>query len=244
MNKFNQVKEKIFARLMEERIPGVEYQMLDKKGKPVQVIEQCEKVVAVLKEQKASAATKLMEDFIKIQTITKSLEKLNAEFLSEVGTMFEETFSPEDIVYSRAIQTASLVMTFTKEGKKETIDYKKFIEEVKTILTPELVEKLNEIRKKYTTVKKIDPRYHSMKFSSEESKQRVKSKMGKFAMEFDATKADEGGDKEELQESMVYGFMKIRQNFMKMMHKLVNSVMVWSHKFDYRLKMIETRFDK
>ena len=91
-----------------------------------------------------------------IDMLTEQRNTLNEQVKERLG----ELFNAEDEVLTRVVETVSLTATLSKRTPASTIevedfDAQGFIEEIYNTM-PDLVEQLDEIKKRYTTLNTIE----------------------------------------------------------------------------------------
>ncbi|MCH8232406.1 MAG: hypothetical protein IIB82_07160, partial [Bacteroidetes bacterium] len=115
------------------------------------------KVIANLTKQKSSAATKLATRYKQIDSaqkkITEQRNTLNLEMTEYVSSLFDA----EDAIYTRVVDTASMILTLSKaqKGTKVSVNFEKILEEILKIV-PELTSQVDSLLKKYTVIKEFE----------------------------------------------------------------------------------------
>jgi len=139
--------------------PQYDKRYLTKSGKEVQEIDdRVTKAIIELKKQKSSSATKLIDQFSKSLQQKKMLDKEIEQLKEKSYLLFSELFEARDAVYTRVIETASLILTMSKETKMTTTKFNvdEFFTELEQTVAPNIYALLAEMRKKFTEVKTID----------------------------------------------------------------------------------------
>jgi hypothetical protein len=133
-----------------------EYQGFKKSGSKSEDPNEITKVVAVLKAQKASAASKLADEFIKIQEEKQRIDALELKFKEKGREFVGNLFDADDEIWTRVVQTAKVSMQISKATVRTTV---KFDEEgfynALVKLAPQLTDKLIKLRKSYTVTSSI-----------------------------------------------------------------------------------------
>lgn len=167
--------------IAEGRDPSIEY--TEKKVKGV-----LDRVTATLSGKQSAAFTRLGKKYEEIDTIEKELSAQKEQLNAEAKEKMEALFDIEDEVYTRVVETASLVLTLSKRTEDQPAPQEQAIEtDVEGMLAellemmPDLTDTLNTLRNKYTkevtrTVMKpaagkkgAPPRLGKPKFKTEES---------------------------------------------------------------------------
>jgi len=144
----------IDAKRPDQRHPDVEYEEVPKKKSEPDVIDS---VIAYLSGGESGAYTKLAKRFKDIKDAEAQLienkNKLNAELKENVDNLFPEA----DDIFTRVVDTASLVIKIGKAEKAHQIDRfdaEGYIKEIEKMF-PELTESFKTVREKFTTVQEI-----------------------------------------------------------------------------------------
>lgn len=135
------------------RLPGIDY---EEKGKTKRDTAEglIDQVIAYLTGDVSGKYTRLANRFRRVKRIKELLAKEQASLNVDMKEAADQLFPAADDVYTRVIDTISLII---KVGKAEertmppTFDKDGYIAELEA-LVPELGEKLEELRKQYTTI--------------------------------------------------------------------------------------------
>jgi hypothetical protein len=144
------------------RQKGIEYRMVNKSGKPTEDMTKVTKVIADLKSQKATAATKLALQFQKILEERKRLETEEENLKIKGRTTVADLFDAKDEILTRVAETASVVMQISKASERTDIklDVDGLLNAIGE-LAPELIESIKALREKYTSETKtpVSPKF-------------------------------------------------------------------------------------
>lgn len=144
-----QLTFKDYISLFEVRKDNIEYV-------EVKVKDKIARVVTTLEGNQSGVITKLAKTYMQLDRAVKALaERRNAnneELTDTVSSFFDEA---TDSVYTRVINTVSFTLTLAKQTPPEdktTVDYEKICAELKKLISEDLIGKIAEIEKQYTTV--------------------------------------------------------------------------------------------
>jgi hypothetical protein len=153
--KFN---KSILSYLLEVRDPVLQYKTANAKNKPTIVESEIDKVILELKDKNSAPASNLANRFDEIKQLERDIQERKLKFDEKILEFFENHFDPTDAVYTRVIETASLVIQVGTPSVRKNVKFDEdgFFTEVSKELTPELIEKMKELRKKFTTTKDSD----------------------------------------------------------------------------------------
>lgn len=118
-----------------------------------------DKVTAVLSGKKSEVFTKIAQEYKRIDDEIDKLQKERNELNDKVKTKMAAMFDATDEVYTRIIESVSLVANLSKRTPDhtktvETFDAEGMLEELAETM-PELTEQLTYLRSKYTTIKEV-----------------------------------------------------------------------------------------
>lgn len=127
-----------------------------KEGKIKGVID---KVTAVLTGKKSEIFTKIAQEYKRIDDEIDRLQKERDSLNDKVKEKMSAMFDANDEIYTRIIESVSLVANLSKRTPDhtktiETFDPEGMLEELAETM-PELTEQLTYLREKYTTVKEV-----------------------------------------------------------------------------------------
>lgn len=132
--------------IMEGRLPGIEYDDKD------------DRVTASLKGRDSEKYTKLGQKIQRIETLSKELADLQKEVKAETKTDIADLFDAVDAVKTRVVETLSLIFTLSKDPKKqENPKYKEILETLSADFTPDLIKKMEALKKTMVTVVNKSP---------------------------------------------------------------------------------------
>lgn len=116
------------------------------------------KVTATITSHLSGKYTKLANNLQRIDQLTEELKSLQAEVKDQQREQVAELFDAEDAVFTRVVETKSVIFTLSKDPKAtEAPQYKKILEEFETMLTPELVKVLHALKKQHVTITQKAP---------------------------------------------------------------------------------------
>jgi len=132
--------------------PDIRYQEVPKTKKDPSVIDS---VIAFLSGKKSERFTKMARRYARAKRIEKMLAMEKQKLNAEVKEACEELFEVADQVYTRVVDTATMVFKLSKasETEKTTFDQKAYIAELEQ-LTEMAVDELEKLRKKHETITK------------------------------------------------------------------------------------------
>jgi predicted nucleic acid-binding Zn-ribbon protein len=140
--------------LAEARDPSLKYSAKEVKKK-------IEKIVVQLEGNKSGVMTKLAKAYFELDKSIKSLEEERDELNKKLKAEVEGLFDAEDIIYTRIVETCTFIATLNKVSApkdKVEVNYEKIIEELTKLVPAELTANVDEIRKTYTTISKVEPK--------------------------------------------------------------------------------------
>lgn len=120
------------------------------------VKKEVDRVTATLQGNDSGAFTRVAKRYKQIDRLQASLKIKRDELNKEVTAKVEALFNAEDEIYTRVVDTVSIVMTLSKktEVTTEDFDIDGYLEEVETLLVG-FEKKLQLLRAKYTEVETI-----------------------------------------------------------------------------------------
>lgn len=170
--------------IYEARDKDLDYATELKKG-------EIDKVIVSLEGNKSGTMTKLAKRFKEIDKQLKQIEKEHDKVKDEAKDIVSGLFDAEDEVYTRVVRTASLALTLSKSIKhtSDVVDYEKIANELISLLDGELLQKAEEIKKKYTILGSVQKATPKLSVKVEESKftdfvQKVATYFDNFAAKF------------------------------------------------------------
>lgn len=147
-----------------------------------------DRVIAEISGKQSAAFTRIGKKYEELDTIEKEISEQKEQLNAETKAKMEELFNVEDEVYTRVVDTVSLVLTLSKRTEAEPApqevvtetDVDGMLNELSEMM-PDLIDTLNTLKKKYTkevtrTVMKpaagkraAEPRLGKPKFKTAES---------------------------------------------------------------------------
>lgn len=116
------------------------------------------KVTAKLSSYNSQSYTKLAQKVLRAKELAAEVKQLEEEIKQETREDIADLFSATDIVYTRVVETVSFVMTLSKNPEASTTyKYAEILKELTEELTPELISKLEVIKKKYQGTSQRSP---------------------------------------------------------------------------------------
>lgn len=110
------------------------------------------RAIIMLQGKDSEIYTKLAVKLQKIQDLEDEAKKLKKEVKDETRTYIEDLFTSDDVIYTRVVETVSVIFTLSKKPEASTTpQYKTILEELIQFLTPELQKKLEELKALYST---------------------------------------------------------------------------------------------
>lgn len=128
---------------------------VNKSGKETDDKSKIEKVIVELKGSEAGKVTKIVNQLQEISDLEKELKQKKEKLKCSSKEICDELFKAEDEVYTRVMETSSVILTISKSTTREKIDYKKALEEMATKLTPDIIKQMNEIIKAFTKTEEV-----------------------------------------------------------------------------------------
>ena len=145
------------------------------------------KITATVSARISEKYTKLAQNLQKIDDLTEQIKNLQAEVKQQRREDVAALFDAEDAVFTRVIDTKSVVFTLSKDPKAtELPQYKKILEELEQHLTPELLRVLAALKREHVTVTQKEP---SLKYDMKEDASSVNelvSKVNRWLPKFDS----------------------------------------------------------
>ena len=149
-------KFKDFNRELKEANDNYEYDLEYHKSKA--------KVIAFLHGRHSEEYTKLANKLEEISDLEAEIKRLKAEMKDEVKEKISDLFEAEDVIYTRVVETVSVIFTMSKDPKPtRSVAYAKVFDAFTEHLTPELIEMLESLKEQYTSQPRQRP--PSLKFT-------------------------------------------------------------------------------
>lgn len=112
-----------------------------------------DKITAKVSGHLSASLTKMAKNIDHISKLQEEIDLLSKETKADAREVMSDLFTAEDEVRTRVVETRSFSITLTKTPKPtETVKYTKVLEEFTEHLTPELIQILEDIKAKHTTV--------------------------------------------------------------------------------------------
>jgi len=156
--------------LFENRItdnPDVSYELKGKSG-AAEKRGEFEKAIVTLTGAKSGVYTKYAREYQEIDNKLKELETLRDSLNTKVKSSIEELFDAEDAVYTRVVDTVSMLATLSKyvppsQYQEEEFDVAGFMAELTQTASEELLPIITAMKAKYTKIvekqkKEVAPR--------------------------------------------------------------------------------------
>lgn len=131
-----------------------------------------DRVVVELRGTESAVLSRLARQIVRIDRLIKKLNTQKKTIHDELKERVSDLFDAEDEVITRVAETVSFILTLdrrTEPSKTEKVDYEKAFLELYEIM-PELTDKLNEVLRKYTTVREIAPKTPGLRIKVKEGK--------------------------------------------------------------------------
>jgi DNA-directed RNA polymerase subunit F len=143
----------ILEKLFEERDDEFAYTTLNKSGKPTEDPDKITKVVAVLKQSTSKRATDLGKKYEDILRRQKQIDKDLEEIKDKAVDLVEGLHDARDAIYTRAVETAKVILTLSKESVRKNIkfDQEKFLTKILDIV-PDLEKEIKIFEKECTSI--------------------------------------------------------------------------------------------
>lgn len=131
--------------------PEVSYDHKETKG-------EINKVIANLKGNYSGKFTKLGRTLNRISWLSDKLDQLKQQAKQETREHIAELFNAEDAVRTRVIDTVSFTFTMSKDPEpSKTVKYAKVLEELQEHLTPELLQVMEALVEKHSSITHKEP---------------------------------------------------------------------------------------
>lgn len=117
--------------------------------------DKVDKVIVVLKGSKSKKATALAKQFDEVNKKKKEIIGMENKLKEDMKQLASDLFNINDSVYTRVLETASVVITATKMSTRENFDSEKFLEKISKEF-PKLVAKFNEIADECKKITNVD----------------------------------------------------------------------------------------
>lgn len=117
--------------------------------------DKVDKVIVVLKGSKSKKATALAKQFDEVNNKKKEIIGMENKLKEDMKQLASDLFNINDSVYTRVLETASVVITATKMSTRENFDSEKFMEKISKEF-PKLVVKFNEIADECKKITNVD----------------------------------------------------------------------------------------
>jgi len=135
------------------RIKGLDYEERTK-TKSSDIVDQ---VIVTLSGSDSATYTRLANRYRKMKELEAQVKKEKDELNNLLKGKVDELFPEDDDVYTRVVDTASIVIKVGKAEKAKTIetfDAEGYIKEIESMF-PELEEAFNTVKEKYKGIKKV-----------------------------------------------------------------------------------------
>lgn len=119
-------------------------------------------VLALLHGKHSEEYTRLAYKIEEIQKLEDEIKLLKKDIKGEIKEKIFSLFDAEDKIYTRVVETVSVIFTVSKDPQPtSTVSYKKVLDEFTKHLTPDLIDVLEKLKLKFTAVRQREP---SLKF--------------------------------------------------------------------------------
>lgn len=117
-----------------------------------------DKVIANLSQHDSAAYTRLASKIEEMQQLEEDIKKIKDDIKQATRDDIQALFNAEDKVMTRVVETTSFILQLSKDPKPtETVKYREVLDELTKNLTPELIEQLENLKKKFTTETQRNP---------------------------------------------------------------------------------------
>lgn len=145
MKKYMTLFESDYKPAIED--PNISYDTSTDKGGNI------EKIIATLSKSKSAEFTKLAKKIQEAKELSDRVKQLEAEIKGEAREAISGLFNVEDEVYTRIVETASFSLKLSKIPLPTvTVKYASVIKELKTHLSNDLINILDNLEYKFSTV--------------------------------------------------------------------------------------------
>lgn len=116
------------------------------------------KAIANLRGKDSEKYTKLANRIQELQKLEDEIKTIKKEIKSDTKDLIADLFTAEDIIYTRVVETVSVIFTMSKDPEPtKSVSYAKVLNDLTEFLTPELKEKLEELKSAYTSTSSREP---------------------------------------------------------------------------------------
>jgi uncharacterized protein (UPF0335 family) len=116
------------------------------------------KVIANLHSYKSATYTKLAQKLEQIEQLEKDIKQIKEDVKQGTREDVADLFDAEDATKTRVIDTISFIFQLTKDPEPTTTyKWAAIIKELEKSLTPQLIEVLSELKKKYQSETQKSP---------------------------------------------------------------------------------------
>ena len=124
----------------------------------IEIDEKLNQAIVDLKGRQSERYTKLANRLERLRRIEKRTKEIKQEVKDLSKELIVDLFGAENAIYTRVVNTISAIFTLSKDPKPtETVQWKKVFEAFSEDLTPELTEKLEKLKKQYTSTAQKSP---------------------------------------------------------------------------------------
>jgi CRISPR/Cas system CMR-associated protein Cmr5 small subunit len=117
-----------------------------------------DKVIANLTKHDSATYTRLANKIKEMQQLEEDIKKIRDDIKQATREDIQALFEAEDSVMTRVVETTSFTLQLSKDPKPtETVKYQEVLKELANDLTPDLIKKLEELKKKFTSVTQKAP---------------------------------------------------------------------------------------
>jgi len=124
----------------------------------VSIQRTADKALAVLTSHDSAPYTRLANNIRRLAELEAEVKELKESIKSDTREHIQALFEAEDTLRTRVVETVSFTLTLSKDPEKtETFKYKEILDKLAKFFTPELIEKMNDLKKTYKSVSQKPP---------------------------------------------------------------------------------------
>lgn len=141
--------------IQEARDPALKY---TEKTKGKDAEKHVDRVIVELEGNQSGVMSRLTKRYFRLDRALKAMAKARDELNVKMKDTSEEFFDAEDVAYTRVVETCSFTVTLSKAIKaadkpsKISVDYQAIAAALEELVSQELTEKIEEIKKAYTQI--------------------------------------------------------------------------------------------
>jgi hypothetical protein len=124
----------------------------------VSIQRTADKALAVLTSHDSAPYTKLANNIRRLAELEAEVKELKESIKTDTRDHVQALFEAEDVVRTRIVETVSFTLTLSKDPKaSETFKYKEILDELAKSFTPELIQKMTDLKKTFKSVTQKPP---------------------------------------------------------------------------------------